>query len=412
MGTAPPSPGLTAVEDDHTQHIPEHNFKPKPAGHATQPVSANHIDVSTIEKGDTINTHPVTGPVPDPSLDPDAKTGKEHVQLERTNPDLYRKLSGQKYQRRRKEPEELVEWKAVWGGGPGELVEYLGVSLSIANARFPIDHIISWWPSDAYVRVATLQEWGRSKIGSGSQARLGRWDSVCTSFWTLPCVAWIRNRSNDSRAPQRILREETSLPRLLGNIHALSNPGPSPSQPRTARADSPDSWQSRRISRRCWFVGISRVLRDPNTGGVVHDCFDIAEGGYAVGIYTLSSVIGPPVGNALCGFFTQNVGEFNLFWFFLGLFGFHWFVILLLLPETRDIMTRKASTLRKDTGIGNIYAEHELDKKKPSYLWKTALPLTYLSAGINGFAYGMIFLSNEAFPLVFGEGNNGHNWMQ
>lgn len=74
-----------------------------------------------------------------------------------------------------------------------------------------------------------------------------------------------------------------------------------------------------------------------NTGGVVHDCFDIAEGGYAVGtstgrpgapgadpltggvgIYTLSSVIGPPVGNALCGFFTQNVGEFNLFWFFVS----------------------------------------------------------------------------------------------
>lgn len=24
----------------------------------------------------------------------------------------------------------------------------------------------------------------------------------------------------------------------------------------------------------------------------------------------------------------------------------------------------------------------------------------------------MIFLSNEAFPLVFGEGNNGHNWTQ
>jgi hypothetical protein len=119
----------------------------------------------------------------------------------------------------------------------------------------------------------------------------------------------------------------------------------------------------------------------------------------------------------------------------LGLFGFHWFVILLLLPETRDseyraclvstrvtnhqlaisshqsvlaigrvgpcyliifcaVMTRKASTLRKETGIGNIYAEHELDKQAPSYLWKTALvrpfvflssePLTYLSAGING----------------------------
>lgn len=67
----------------------------------------------------------------------------------------------------------------------------------------------------------------------------------------------------------------------------------------------------------------------------MHDCFGIAEGGYAVGerlrpialgvysdraagIYTLSSVIGPPVGNAVCGFFTQNVGEFNLFWFFVS----------------------------------------------------------------------------------------------
>jgi hypothetical protein len=64
-------------------------------------------------------------------------------------------------------------------------------------------------------------------------------------------------------------------------------------------------------------------------------------------------------------------------------------------------MTRKASALRKETGIGNIYAEHELDKKKPSYLWKTALvrpfvflssePLTYLSAGINGSACIKLF---------------------
>lgn len=33
-------------------------------------------------------------------------------------------------------------------------------------------------------------------------------------------------------------------------------------------------------------------------------------------------------------------------------------------------------------------------------------------SGLCSFAYGMIFLSNEAFPLVFGSGNNGHNWSQ
>jgi hypothetical protein len=26
------------------------------------------------------------------------------------------------------------------------------------------------------------------------------------------------------------------------------------------------------------------------------------------------------------------------------------------------------------------------------------------------FALGMIFLSNEAFPLIFGRGNGGHLW--
>lgn len=37
-------------------------------------------------------------------------------------------------------------------------------------------------------------------------------------------------------------------------------------------------------------------------------------------------------------------------------------------------------------------------------------PITYLSALINGLTYGIIFLANQAFPLIFGAGNGGHGW--
>ena len=122
-------------------------------------------------------------------------------------------------------------------------------------------------------------------------------------------------------------------------------------------------------------------------------------------------------------------------------------VIYFCLPETRDtiLLMRKAKQLRKETGNERIYAEYELERSGPGHLYKVSLirpfkflrrrllsfepprtdgllpvtePITYSAALINGckcqscrrvvmadvsFAvtYGLIFLSNEAFPLVF-----------
>jgi len=173
----------------------------------------------------------------------------------------------------------------------------------------------------------------------------------------------------------------------------------------------------------CRFIqGFAGSAPLANTGGVVHDVFGIDEGGYAVALYALSSVDGPPLGNALSGYLAQEKGWRWLFWFYLILFGANWVVVAAFLPETRDtiIMSRKAKRIRQATGQDNVFAEHEQDKKGPGHLWKVSMvrpfvflftePITYLSASINGFAYGMIFLSNEAFPLVFGVGNGGHGW--
>ncbi|KAK4702416.1 hypothetical protein P7C70_g3805, partial [Phenoliferia sp. Uapishka_3] len=159
-----------------------------------------------------------------------------------------------------------------------------------------------------------------------------------------------------------------------------------------------------------------------NTGGVVHDLFSRDGGGIAVGIYGLSSTSGPPLGNAFGGYIVQTLGFRYLYWIQLAIFGGFWFIIYFCLPETRDtiIMMKKAKALREITGNPKIYALHEQDREEPGRLWKVSLarpivflvkePITYLSAAINGLTFGIIFLANQAFPLIFGAGNGGHNW--
>lgn len=63
------------------------------------------------------------------------------------------------------------------------------------------------------------------------------------------------------------------------------------------------------------------------------------EGGYAVGIYALSSTDGPPFGNLVSGYIAQEKGWRWLFWVYLIIFGAFWFVIYFFLPETRGTIS-------------------------------------------------------------------------
>ncbi|GFZ44363.1 hypothetical protein JCM24511_02085 [Saitozyma sp. JCM 24511] len=128
-----------------------------------------------------------------------------------------------------------------------------------------------------------------------------------------------------------------------------------------------------------------------------------------------------PLGIVLSTYLAQTKGWRWLYWVYLIVFGAFLVIIFLGLPETRDtiVLQKKSKFLRNETNQP-FYAEHELAKKDPSHLYKVTIvrpfkflftePITYLCAGINGFVFGIIFLSNEAFPLVFGSGNGGHNW--
>jgi hypothetical protein len=112
MTSTPPSPGLTAVEDHyHDDHHPLHHIEPKSELTGGVPRTTDPIPDEAVSAG-RINQPPpsalalengqvhekgtqhisATGPVPRAEMDPDAKTGKEHTQLESTNPDLYHAL--------------------------------------------------------------------------------------------------------------------------------------------------------------------------------------------------------------------------------------------------------------------------------------------------------------------------------
>lgn len=98
------------------------------------------------------------------------------------------------------------------------------------------------------------------------------------------------------------------------------------------------------------------------------------------------------------------------------------------MPETRHstILERKTKRLHKKLvkeghpGADNVRDLHydDPEKKGLKQLFKVTLtrpfvflfsePITYFSALYNGFIYGVVFLFNEAFPLVFG-GEHGFN---
>jgi len=160
-----------------------------------------------------------------------------------------------------------------------------------------------------------------------------------------------------------------------------------------------------------------------NTGGTVSDLWERNESGNAMAIYGLSSTFGPPFALVVSGYLAQNEGWRNLFWAFMGIFGGVWIIMVVTLPETRHsiILEKKASkirkTLRKEglASADNIRDAHHDEARSLHTLFAITLtrpfrflftePITIGAAAYNGFIYGLVYIFNEAFPLVFGKGH-------
>ncbi|KAF2140952.1 uncharacterized protein K452DRAFT_229687 [Aplosporella prunicola CBS 121167] len=164
-----------------------------------------------------------------------------------------------------------------------------------------------------------------------------------------------------------------------------------------------------------------------NTGGTVSDLWGRNECGNAMAIYGLSSTFGPPMALVISGYIALEKGWRWLFWCYLAIFGGIWIILVLTIPETRHttILERKTKRLRKRlqqeslAAASNLHDANASEKKNLHTLFAITLtrpfrflltePITFFAAAYNGFIYGIVYLLNEAFPLVFGPTGHGFN---
>ncbi|OJD29520.1 polyamine transporter [Diplodia corticola] len=161
-----------------------------------------------------------------------------------------------------------------------------------------------------------------------------------------------------------------------------------------------------------------------NTGGTVSDLWARNDCGSAMAIYGLSSTFGPPLALVISGYIAQNMGWRWLFWVYMAIFGGYWLLLVLTVPETRHsiILDKKAKRLRKRlraeglTAAADNLLDANADEKKGLHtLFAITLtrpfrflftePITIFAALYNGWIYGIVYLLNEAIPLVFGTGH-------
>jgi multidrug resistance protein len=167
-----------------------------------------------------------------------------------------------------------------------------------------------------------------------------------------------------------------------------------------------------------------------NTGGSISDVWERNESGNAMMVYGLSSTFSPPMALVITGYLVLNEGWRNLFWALMGITGGILIIMTLLLPETRHstILEKKAKAVRKTLvkeGVSReaadrISDEHSMGSKRSMHtLFAVNLTrpfrflfteeITMAAAAYNGFIYGVVYLFNESFPLVFGS-EEGHGF--
>lgn len=165
------------------------------------------------------------------------------------------------------------------------------------------------------------------------------------------------------------------------------------------------------------FSGYFSSTTISNFGGTIADLFHHHDTGPAMSWFLWAATGGSPTGFVLFSFVAQGRSWHDVFriMFFICL-GF-WVILVIALyalGETRHsvILERRARGLRRATGDEDLEVPDEIKQWGPKALFGTALarPFRFLSgeaivqfgALYNGFLYGLSFLFNGAFHMIFG----------
>ena len=151
-----------------------------------------------------------------------------------------------------------------------------------------------------------------------------------------------------------------------------------------------------------------------NFGGTIADLFEVHNTGPAMSFFLWAATAGSPLGFFLFSCIAQFKGWRDTFWALLGICGGLWLVMTVTLKETRHstLLIRRAVHERKERGTDAIDVPDSMKQRGLRTLFRTALsrPFRFLfseaiilfGALYNGYLYGLSFLFNGAFSLVFG----------
>ncbi|KAF2160646.1 hypothetical protein M409DRAFT_70378 [Zasmidium cellare ATCC 36951] len=164
-----------------------------------------------------------------------------------------------------------------------------------------------------------------------------------------------------------------------------------------------------------FFQGLFSSAPISNAGGVLADLYQADKRGAAMALYTVSNVggpmVGPLIGGALC--INKSLG-WRWTQYISGIWAVTQVVVgLIMLDETHEgtLLKWKAQDLRR-RGNWALHANHEEAKFTASDLARTylirppkilATPIGILMATYQAFAFGTLYASLSAIPIIFQE---------
>lgn len=170
------------------------------------------------------------------------------------------------------------------------------------------------------------------------------------------------------------------------------------------------------------FSGYFSSTTISNFGGTIADLFHHHDTGPAMSWFLWAATGGSPTGFVLFSFIAHGRSwheVFRIMFFICFTFWMILVIALYALGETRHsvILLHRARALRKATGDEHLEVPEEMKQRGPKQLFGTALarPFRFLAseaivqfgALYNGFLYGLSFLFNGAFHMIFGRNGYG-----
>ncbi|KJX93368.1 MFS multidrug transporter like protein [Zymoseptoria brevis] len=169
--------------------------------------------------------------------------------------------------------------------------------------------------------------------------------------------------------------------------------------------------------------GLFASVTIANFGGTIADMWPREQVGPAMFAFLWAAVCGSPMGYFLMSFVAQDHGWRTVMWAILGICGGMWLqmvvVLVLLGNETRHsvLLRRMARRMNEEENVDTYTVPEEMRATGVRQLFAKTLsrPFRFLAtesivvfgALYNGFLYGLSFLFNGAFNLVFGDKGYG-----